>query len=155
MGTAWWNWSGGAAWWAHHSRVRTVQIGSKTEFLRLTSRGFSPPDELEVELRGDGLRAQVAVTHRSSGFGDLAGFATELARDWRGWSGSRDWTSLEGDLRIEARHEHGHVPLRATLRRYGAGRDNEGWTARVDLVLEPGEQLTQIASELRALAGGG
>ena len=60
----------------------------------------------------------------------------------------------EGELRIEARHEFGHVQLRITLRHYGLGWGNDGWNATADLTIEPGEQLTRVAFDLQAMAAG-
>jgi hypothetical protein len=62
------------------------------------------------------------------------------------------WESVEGDLRIEARHEYGHVQLRVVLRSPGPEWGNEGWRATADLAIDPDEELIQAASELRALA---
>ena len=62
------------------------------------------------------------------GFLDLADFFRGLAADWRDWT-VRRWESIEGDLRIEARHKYGHVQLRVTLRRAQADWGNDGWTA--------------------------
>jgi hypothetical protein len=41
--------------------------------------------------------------------------------------GVREWNSLEGDPRIEARHEYGHVQLRVTARkRWRTGETTAG-----------------------------
>jgi len=95
-----------------------------------------------------GLRAIRTVVHSySTGFADLAGFFAQLEQDWRGWDDVRSWRSLEGDLSIEARHQFGHVQLRVTLRAYGPGWGNDGWTASANLTIDPGEQLSQIATD--------
>jgi hypothetical protein len=60
--------------------------------------------------------------------------------------------ALEGDLDIEARHEFRHVQLRVTLRDYGPGWGNDGWTAIANLTSDPGEQVSQIAAGLGRLA---
>ena len=132
--------------------MRTVHIGSQSEFLRLTAP-TSAPEEVEADLIADGLSASRTVYHGfATGFRDLADLFGRLEHDWRGWPGVRSWESVEGDLKVEARHEYGHVQLRVTLRRLGAGWGNLGWTAVADLTIEPGEQLTRIASEMRSLA---
>jgi hypothetical protein len=79
-------------------------------------------------------------------------FFHQLEQDWRGWGDTRSWRSLDGDLAIEARHEFGHVQLRVTLRAYGPGWGNDGWTATANLTIDPGEQLSQIAADLSRLA---
>jgi hypothetical protein len=87
-----------------------------------------------------------------SGFRDLILFFEEMERDWRGWAGVRLWESLEEDLRIEGRHEHGHVQLRVTLRHWVADWGRSGWSATADMTVDPGEQLSRIARDVRALA---
>lgn len=68
--------------------------------------------------------------------------------DWKGWTGIRSWRAVEGDLGIDARHEYRNVQLRVTVRKYGPGWGNEGWKVTVDLTIDPGEQLSQIAVDL-------
>jgi hypothetical protein len=135
--------------------VGAVQLGTRGEWLRLTPDGPArrPSEYVMAELRCDGLAASRRVVHNyASGFEDLADFFGRLADEWRGWTDKRVWESVEGDLRIEARHEYGHIQLRVVLRSPGPGWGNEGWRATADLAIDPGEELTQTASELRALA---
>jgi Family of unknown function (DUF6228) len=130
--------------------VHVVQIGSAETGSRLTSDG---PYYVTAELHCSRLSATRDVVHNyASGFQDLADFFRQLAEDWTGWSGRRIWESVEHDLRIDARHEFHHVQLRITLRDDGPGWGNEGWTARADLTIEPGEELAQVASDLQLLA---
>jgi hypothetical protein len=115
----------------------------------------SSPQHVTAELRCDGLAAKRRVVHNyASGFEDLADFFGQLADDWRGWSGEQVWESVEGDLRIEARHEYRHVQLRIVLRSQGPGWGNEGWKVTADLTIDPSEELTRAASDLRVLALG-
>jgi hypothetical protein len=137
--------------------VGAVQLGSRGEWLRLTPDGPShrPPQYVTAELRCDGIAASQRIVHNyASGFEDLADFFGQLADDWRGWGGERVWESVEGDLRIEARHEYQHVQLRIVLRSQGPGWGNEGWMVAADLTIDPGEELTRAASDLRVLALG-
>jgi hypothetical protein len=135
--------------------VTSVRIGSVDEYLLLTPDESDPiVQTLNAELSTSGLRAIRTVVHSySTGFADLADFFALLEQDWRGWNDTRSWRSLEGDLGIEARHEFGHVQLRATLRAYGPGWGNHGWTASASLTIDPGEQLSQIAADLSRLVG--
>jgi hypothetical protein len=134
--------------------MAVVRIGSSDSYLVLT------PDESEAivqtvsaELSSSGLRAIRTVVHSySTGFADLANFFDQLAQDWRGWDRVRSCQALEGDLEIEARHEFRHVQLRVTLREYGPGCGNDGWTAIANLTIDPGEQVSQIAAGLGRLA---
>ncbi|WP_412101288.1 DUF6228 family protein [Micromonospora maris] len=112
--------------------MRIVRLGSDGAYLRLTAdEAPGPPQYLVAELCTDGLSASREVSqHYANGFRDLAEFFRELASEWRGWTGVREWVSLEGDPTIEARHAYGHVQLRVTVRRDGPGWGNEGWAGR-------------------------
>lgn len=68
--------------------------------------------------------------------------------------GSGVGSPSRADLRIEAHHRYGHVQLRVTLRRALVDWGNDGWIATGDLTIEPGEQLTQIAEDVRCLSDG-
>lgn len=57
-------------------------------------------------------------------------------------------------LKIEARHEYGHVQLRVTVRKMLPTSGNNGWLATGDLTIDPGEQLAGVASDLKTLAAG-
>lgn len=131
-----------------------VRIGSADEYLLLTPDETDPIVQTVVaELSSNGLHATRTVVHSySSGFADLAEFFDQLARDWRGWDDVKSWRAAENDLNIEARHEYRHVQLRVTLRAYGPGWGNDGWTATGSLTIDPGEQLSQIAADLGRLA---
>jgi len=133
--------------------VTGVRIGSADDYLLLTEDESDPIVRTVIaELSSSGLRAIRTVVHSySTGFADLAGFFAQLEQDWRGWDDVRSWRSLEGDLSIEARHQFGHVQLRVTLRAYGPGWGNDGWTASANLTIDPGEQLSQIATDLSCL----
>ncbi|WP_418606169.1 DUF6228 family protein [Georgenia sp. SUBG003] len=58
------------------------------------------------------------------------------------------------NLTIEAGHEYGHVRLTVVVRHDRSDWDNEGWRAIGDITLEPGEQLSQVARDVTALARG-
>ncbi len=134
-----------------------VKIGTDDNHLLLSQLDplDAPPQSLVAELCLDGLTASVIVVHNyASGFQDLADFFEQHAHDWRGWEGIREWNSLEGDLRIEARHEYGHVQLRVTVRKALADWGNDGWVATGDLTIDPGEQLTGVAADMKAFANG-
>lgn len=138
--------------------MKTIVIGTEAEGLSLTpddDESLGAPQFLVADLRSEGLTATRGVVNNyATGFEDLAEFFEGIADDWRGWTGERDWRSVEGDLTIMARHEYGHVQLRVGVRDARPGWGNHGWTASADLTIEPGEQLTRIAMDVRALAIG-
>jgi hypothetical protein len=133
--------------------VDSVNIGTVAGHLRLSPEPDDPTlDYLVADLVDDGLAATKRVyAHYASGWRDLAAFFAGLATDWRGWSGTREWASLESDLKIEARHEFGHVQLHVTVSKDPADWGNHGWRAIADITLEPGEQLSRVAGELKDL----
>ena len=104
--------------------------------------------EAAVELADSGLHARGVVDIQCPDSGrdtDLAEFFQELAGSWRGWAGARTWRSLCGCLRLEATHDGvGHVSLAATLAPL-----YEAWSARVVVQVEAGEQISQLAADLR------
>ncbi len=117
---------------------------------------FSGPDEavnvpaqyLGVSIEGPDLRASRQVYEgRDGGFSSLAGYFADLAANWRGWHGSRDYESIEGDLRIQATQD-GHVVLRVTLWETAVP---EGWRAEADVRLDAGEPLSAAANGVAAL----
>lgn len=77
-------------------RVDAVQIGSASDHLRLSAEPDDPAlDYLVADLSVDGLSATKRVyAHYASGWRDLEDFLASLAAVWRGWSGTREWTSL-------------------------------------------------------------
>jgi hypothetical protein len=83
----------------------------------------------------------------------MSGVPTQLfdamAREWRGWAGTKQWESLEGELKLTAtRDRTGHITVQVDLHRPGA------WELRVWLTLEAG-QLDRIAEQLRRFSSAG
>lgn len=62
------------------------------------------------EVESYTARLAVAGLHADSGvdtYGDdgLPAYFAALAQDWRGWSGSREWWSLEGQFSLDSEHD--------------------------------------------------
>lgn len=125
----------------------TIGTGSQTLTLK-AGEGTPRPDDLVVELHAETLSASATVD--ALGVRDLATYFDDLVADWRGWSGSRVWRSVEDDLEISAEH-HGHVLLRISLRGDPYQSD---WRASATVELDPGEQLSEAAADVRALVAG-
>ena len=100
-------------------------------------------DYFRAELVGPDLRAQVRVSsYLSHG---LATLFADVGHHWPGWSGTKAWRSLEGELGIAADCDRtGHVTFAVRLQ--------EGappiWSVTVELVVEAGqlERLAQAAA---------
>jgi uncharacterized protein YbcC (UPF0753/DUF2309 family) len=128
--------------------VPSVTIGSGSAKLLLrAAEGSLPPEELEVELQAEALSAQ--ATLYGLDFADLGTYFEGLASKWRGWAGSIDWRSLEGDLEISAMHER-RVLLRIRLL---GDRYQTEWCAIATIALDAGEELSSTAADVRGLVG--
>ncbi|QSR29690.1 hypothetical protein CFI00_04055 [Nocardioides sp. S5] len=121
-----------------------------------TALVFSDPDDaseapahhLSVTIAGPDLRASRQVYEGyDEGFTSLARYFADLATNWRGWNGSRDYESVEGDLRIQADHD-GHVNLHVLL---WESTVPGGWKVEAEIRLDAGEALTAAAKDLAAL----
>jgi hypothetical protein len=96
-----------------------------------------------ANLRSRGVSGTARVgTFMSNG---LADFFAYFAENWRGWKGSKRWSSLEGELSLDAHSDSlGHVCLIVSIRD-GAPAN---WTLRADLVLEAG-MLPNLAARAK------
>ena len=79
-------------------------------------------------------------------------FLVGLADSWQGWPGTRVWRALERHLELDARHDgSGHVTLGVTLKSRRHRRRVEDWCARTSLIIEAGEQMRQLAQDVKSL----
>jgi Family of unknown function (DUF6228) len=101
------------------------------------------PHEALFEVWSHGLSA-IAWVHEHPDFSRLTEFFSGLERSWRGWDGTREWVSLEGELAITAEHTRTHVDVTVTM------RGHEGWTASTEIAVGPGEEISNAvrAAEL-------
>ena len=75
----------------------------------------------------------------------LAAFFRDLAAHWQGWSGQKEWGSLEGELSFTATSDStGHTSLAVRLR---SGPYPFDWTLTTVLFIEAG-QLEPIAKKM-------
>lgn len=112
------------------------------------AEGLAPAQYLLVTLEGPGLRASRRVYEGyDEGFTSLAGYFDDLAADWRGWKGSRDFESIEGDLRLRANHD-GHVNLSVLL---WESTEPAGWRVGAEVRLDAGEALSAAAVDISRL----
>jgi len=82
----------------------------------------------------------------------LADYLVDLANNaMAGWSGAKEWDSLEGDIHLRARCRAGHITLSARLSDNRTDRSNEGWIVQLEITLDPGEELRQAANDLSEL----
>ncbi len=76
----------------------------------------------------------------------LAHFFEDLAANWKGWEGDKEWGSIEGDFRIIASIDHlGHIALQVRLR---SGPYSEDWLIETGIEVDAG-QIEQIAKDVK------
>ncbi|WP_248761600.1 DUF6228 family protein [Pseudarthrobacter sp. SSS035] len=125
-----------------------VEIGRR-ERLTFGDVQRGPDGELlsmSVSVELENLRARREVTaHYELGFADLCGFFTDLAGHWQGWSGTRAYKSLEGDLLLEAAHTGSHIELSFTLQDPSF---HDSWSVRGKLTIDSGEELMRVTENL-------
>lgn len=97
-----------------------------------------------VELALPGLTASAVIHEYTERANPLVQYFQDLSDHWRGWSGAKEYESLEGDLRLSAQHT-GHVIITAQLRSFIEPAE---WTAEGEFRIDPGEELTGIAAAL-------
>jgi Family of unknown function (DUF6228) len=115
--------------------------------LRLSQPARPWDDDLltyQIQVQAPGLLATVEIT---SLHGDaIPAFLHDLAEDFRGWPGSRNWRSLEDQFRLEATHDSlGHVSLLVRLRPR-AYLDH--WELCLPVTVEAGAEMTTLADAL-------
>ncbi|WP_155848469.1 DUF6228 family protein [Arthrobacter sp. 35W] len=93
-----------------------------------------------------GLRASRRVV-TINGFDDLLRFFNDLSLNWRGWSNTKTYESLEDDLRLTAKHD-GHVRFSIELLQ---ASERQGWSLTGELVIDPGEELTNAAQAIESM----
>ncbi len=105
---------------------------------------------LQVRLHGTRLDAQLSFYVYD--VAELVRYFRRLDEDWRGWTGERQYNSVESDLVLIARHV-GRIELSATLTAEAA-RDistHVGWTSQGIVGVEPGEELSRFVRDFDSL----
>src|ERR1700733_10539260 len=68
-----------------------------------------------VSLSGPSVRGS-CVVYASEPAAHLGGFFRDLAMNWRGWQGKKEWSSLEGELSFSAMSDSkGHASVTVRL----------------------------------------
>ncbi|MEU9706829.1 DUF6228 family protein [Streptomyces sp. NPDC047981] len=103
-----------------------------------------------VRARGAGVSVDVSV--RTVEGDGLDRFLDGLAEDFRGWAGARAWRSLENVLTVSATHgPRGYVHLTWGLHSHWPA---EEWHFETVTAHAPGEDMRNLARDVRALLGG-
>jgi hypothetical protein len=110
-----------------------------------TTLEFSAPNSnyYNASLCGSDFRGTASVYSYKPAH--LAQFFRDLAIHWNGWTGQKEWGSLEGELTLVATIDStGHIHLSVRLR---SGPHPFNWKLSAVLLIEAG-QLEQIASSM-------
>jgi hypothetical protein len=105
---------------------------------------------LQARLHGTRLDAQLTFYVYEAA--ELVRYFRLLDDDWRGWTGERQFESVESDLVLSARHV-GRIELTVTLTGEAA-RDlsgHVGWTCQGIVGVEPGEELSGFVRDFDGL----
>lgn len=142
------------AWVEDRAMMRIVTsaiIGSCEMKLELTCHDRHPDRTARTILAGlEGPALSASVSAYDDNYSALADFFDDLAGSWRGWEGERYFGSLEGDLDLRATHD-GHVRLAVRLRAVDAPGN---WNVYATVTIDPGEDISSAARDVRALVEG-
>jgi hypothetical protein len=127
--------------------IESSVIGNERERASLTLGPYAS-DSFRAEVRRDRLHATADIVtrvRRGQPSDGLADYFAGLAANWKGWSGQREWTSFERDLKLSAQSHHtGHIDLHVNLN-HGAP---PYWELQFGIALEAGE-LERLSVEAR------
>jgi hypothetical protein len=124
-----------------------VRIGREEAYLALSRE---PLYGLRARLVLPNLHAETQVSLTDPALEvSLAPLVSELAADWRGWDGLREWATYERGLVLRFDHDGlGHVGVAVELREYSGS----GWRVRGDVSVDAG-QLDRLAHDIAELFG--
>jgi hypothetical protein len=130
-----------------------VTVGGRQGWVRLWNRTHPYDDVMLTFCIEIGSSDMKAALHGVAVYNEAPEkFVGELAESFAGWTGAKVWVSLNGDLRIEARHKsRGYVDMTWSLAPW---RERDAWTASVTVrdVLA-GEEMRSLAADMRVLLG--
>jgi hypothetical protein len=127
----------------HSTTIKSVQDGTNLEFSDRAG------DYYRVSLTGPDVHGACRV-YAYEPVAHLTGFFRDLATNWQGWQGKKEWSSLEGELRFSATCDStGHISLSVRLR---SGPYPFDWALTAVLLLEAGS-LERNASEIDKFVG--
>ncbi len=93
-------------------------------------------EEFFVRYRAENIDASTRVYAYLHG-PSLPNFFHELAENWKGWTGSKDWSSLEGELSLACTSDRtGHVTIDVEFRHFVSPGP---WKVRGELEVDAGQ----------------
>jgi len=124
-------------------------INSEREVkLTFHSRRFNSEGWLEmycITAKARNFKATIDVENPPYGMSP-AEFFENIANEWTGWKGTKEWGAIEGEYNLSATSDStGHITLDAELNRNSF---SPGWSGKLSLMIEAG-QLEQLAHDAR------
>lgn len=104
-----------------------------------------PVEYLHVSLKDKDIAASSAKVFLYEPH-SLAALFEDLAANWRGWDGVKEWDSVEGDFILSCTSDtHGHVAMKVTLK---SGLYEDDWCVQAIIYIDSG-QLEDIAAKVK------
>ncbi len=128
--------------------IESSQIGPEGERASLTVRPHDANYFLAA-VSSPGLHASAQINsgaRRGFAWDGFGGFFTEIAANWKGWTGRREWKSLEGDLKLDAENGGSGAVSIGVYLHYGAPAQ---WKVQFAMSVESA-RLDQLAAEARS-----
>jgi len=126
----------------------TIKSSSSSGKLKFSEQqpANSPVEYIRVNLEDRELAASTSRIYLYKP-DDLVAFLDELAREWKGWQGEKEWKSVEGDLALSGTADGlGVVALRVTLK---SGPYEDDWCVQTVIHVDAG-QLEDLAVKAKA-----
>jgi hypothetical protein len=126
--------------------IKCSRSSSELEFSEgETLRHRNGSEYFRVTVRATDLWASLRL-YAFDPHGSLTEFFADLANNWKGWSGEKKWSSLEGEFELSCSCDRlGHIEIVVALH-FRLGGD--GWMVRNPLFVDAG-QLEQIAFHVK------
>ena len=104
-----------------------------------------PVEYLRVSLKDKDIAASSARVYIYEPH-SLASFFEELAVNWKGWEGVKQWHSVEEDFALSCTSDSlGHVAMEVTVK---SGVYEDDWCVKAVIQVEAG-QLEEIAAKVK------
>ena len=127
----------------------TIKSSSSSGELRLSEpkppSARYPVEYLRVSLKDNEIAASSSKVYIYEPLG-LAAFFEDLAGNWKGWEGVKQWSSIEGDFALSCTSDGlGHAAMGVTLK---SGVYEDDWCVKAVIHVEAG-QLEEIAAKVK------
>jgi len=104
-----------------------------------------PVEYLRVSLKDKDIAASSAKIYIYEPH-SLASFFEDLAANWKGWEGVKEWSSVEGDFSLSSTSDAlGHIVMKVTLK---SGLYEDDWCVKAVINIDAG-QLDEISWKLK------